>query len=50
MNDAIPLNPNRMIRALGKPPAEFTKQDLVRYIERNDVRIVFANLPGWTNI
>ena len=33
MNDAIALSPNKLVKALGKPAAEFTKQDIIRFIE-----------------
>ena len=39
MNDAISLNPNKLVRAIGKPAAEFTKQDIIRFIEQNDIRM-----------
>jgi glutamine synthetase len=37
---ALALEPNRLVRALGKPAREFTKRDLVRYIEANDIRML----------
>ena len=40
MNDRIALNPNKIVKALGKPAGEFTKQDLISYIERNDIRML----------
>jgi len=40
MNDSIALNPNKIVKALGKPAGEFTKQDLIRYIEQNDIRML----------
>lgn len=40
MNDSIALNPNKIVKALGKPAAEFTKQDLIRYIEQNGIRML----------
>jgi glutamine synthetase len=39
MNDAIALSPNKLVRALGKPAAEFTKQDIIRFIEENAIRM-----------
>ncbi|MBL0211874.1 MAG: glutamine synthetase [Holophagaceae bacterium] len=39
MNDAIALSPNKLVRALGKPAAEFTKQDIIRFIKENDIRM-----------
>ena len=40
MSDAISLNPNKLVRALGKPAAEFTKLDIIRFIEQNDIRML----------
>jgi glutamine synthetase len=40
MNDSISLNPNKIVKALEKPAADFTKQDLIRFIERNDIRML----------
>lgn len=40
MNDHIHLNPNKLVRALGKPAQEFTKQDIIRFIEANDIRML----------
>ena len=41
MNDLqIALNPNPIVNFLGKPAEEFTKQDLIRFIEENGIRMV----------
>lgn len=40
MNENIALNPNKIVKALGKPAGEFTKSDLIRYIEQNDIRML----------
>jgi glutamine synthetase len=40
MNDRLALNPNKIVKALQKPAGDFTKQDLVRYIEQNDIRML----------
>jgi len=40
MNDRLALNPNKIVKALQKPALEFTKQDLVSYIEGNDIRML----------
>lgn len=40
MNDHISLNPNKLVRALGKPAQDFTKQDIIRFIESNDIRML----------
>ena len=40
MNDQLALNPNKVVKALQKPAAEFTRQDIIRFIEQNDIRMV----------
>jgi len=40
MNDRLALNPNKIVKALGKPAGEFCKQDIIRFIERNDIRML----------
>lgn len=42
----IALHPNRMARFLDKLPHEFTKEDIIRYIERHDVRLVNFRFVG----
>ena len=37
MNDRLALNPNKIVKALQKPASDFTKQDIVRFIEGNDI-------------
>ncbi len=34
------MNPNRMVRQLGKVPAEFAKRDLMRFVEENNVEMI----------
>lgn len=34
------LNPNELVQFLKKPPAEFTKNDLIRFIEHNEIRFL----------
>jgi glutamine synthetase len=46
MNETITLNPNKIVKALGKPAAEFTKKDLIRYIEANDIRMLNFRYVG----
>jgi len=40
MNDRLALNPNKLVKALQKPAADFTRADLVRFIEHNDIRML----------
>lgn len=46
MNDTITLNPNRLVRALGKPAQDFTKKDIIRFIESNDIRMLNFRYVG----
>ena len=40
MNDRLALNPNKIVKALQKPATDFTRQDLIRFIEQNDIRML----------
>jgi glutamine synthetase len=40
MNERLTLNPNKIVKALQKPAEDFTKQDIVRFIEQNDIRML----------
>jgi len=40
MNDRLALNPNKIVKALQKPAADFTRQDIIRFIEKNDIRML----------
>ncbi len=41
------LNANRLVRELGKPPEEFTRADLIGFIERNGIEMInFRHLGG----
>jgi len=40
MNDRLVLNPNKIVKALQKPAGDFTKQDIIRFIEQNDIRML----------
>lgn len=46
MNETIALNPNKIVKALGKPAEDFTKQDLIRFIEQNDIRMLNFRYVG----
>jgi len=46
MNQALELNPNRIVAYLGKPCNEFTKADIVRYIRENGIRMVNFMYPA----
>jgi len=40
MDDPIALSPHRLVRALGKPARDFTKRDIIRFVEENEVRML----------
>lgn len=42
----ITLNPNRLVKYLKKPSSEFTRHDVIRYIEENDIRMVNFRFVG----
>ena len=46
MKKEIEMNPNRVVAFLGKPCKEFTKEDIVRYIKENDVKMVNFMYPA----
>jgi len=47
MKDArIAMNPNRIVQYLGKPPEEFTKEDLIRFVEENNVETINFRYVG----
>jgi len=47
MKDNLDVGVNEIARFLGKPPEEFGKQDLIRFIEEKEVQMVnFRHLGG----
>ncbi len=47
MEEKIRLNPNQLVQFLNKPASDFTKKDIIEYIEKNDVKMVnFRYLGG----
>ncbi|MCX6244886.1 MAG: glutamine synthetase family protein [Bacteroidetes bacterium] len=46
MKDIIALNPNPLIRFLEKPSKDFTKHDLIRFIESNGIEMVNFRYAG----
>ncbi|RCK79902.1 MAG: Glutamine synthetase type I [Candidatus Ozemobacter sibiricus] len=46
MNDQVALNPNKLVRFLNKPPEEFTRKDLITFIEKNDIRMLNFRYVG----
>ncbi|MBP3425799.1 MAG: glutamine synthetase [Rikenellaceae bacterium] len=45
-NQELKLNPNKLVAHLGKLPSEFTKADIVRFIEENEIRMVNFMYPA----
>ena len=46
MNKELAMNPNKLVAFLGKPCKEFTKADIVRFIEENEIRMVNFMYPA----
>lgn len=46
MNQDLLLNPNQLISFLQKPSTEFTKEDIVTFIEKNDIKMVNFMYPA----
>lgn len=46
MNNQYILDKNPLVRFLGKPSAEFTKQDIIRYVEENDIQMINFMYPA----
>jgi glutamine synthetase len=47
MNNYTEMNPNPLVQYLNKPSEEFTKADLIRYIEDHDIEMVNFRYAGW---
>ena len=47
MNNNIEMNPNPLVQYLNKPSEEFTKADLIKYIEENNIEMVNFRYVGW---
>ena len=46
MNQKIKLCPNKLVRHIGKPQKEFKKEDIIRYIQENGIRMVNFMYPA----
>jgi len=42
----IEMNPNRLVQFLGKPPDEFTKRDIIRFVESNNIEMLNFRYVG----
>lgn len=47
MARSIEMNPNPLVQYLNKHPEQFTKTDLIKYIEDNDIQMVNFRYVGW---
>ncbi len=46
MDKTLKLNPNKVVAFLGKPTDEFTKADIIHFIEQNQIRMVNFMYPA----
>ena len=46
MKDTVALNPNPLIHYLDKPSEDFTREDLIRFIEAHGIEMVNFRYPG----
>ncbi len=46
MNDEIILNPNKIVQYLNKPAKDFTKKDIVKFVEDNGIRMLNFRYVG----
>ena len=42
----LDLNPNPLVRFLGKPQREFTKSDIIRYVQKEGIEMINFRYPG----
>ena len=49
MNTKIKLCPNQVVQYLQKDPSDFTKEDIIRFIEANEIRMVNFMYPADDN-
>ena len=47
MDKNIEMNPNLLVRFLGKPASEFTCDDIIRYCRENAVQFINLHYCGW---
>ncbi len=46
MNQELLMSPNRLVTFMQKPAAEFTKADIINYIQQNEIRMVNFMYPA----
>ena len=49
MSQHFNLNPNPVVRFIGKDPSRFTKDDIIRFISANSIRMVNFMYPADDN-
>ena len=47
MDKKISMSPNLLVQYLGKPACEFTRADIVKYCEENEVEFINFHYCGW---
>ncbi len=47
MDKNIEMNPNLLVRYLGKPASDLTCDDIVRYCRENAVQFINLHYCGW---
>jgi glutamine synthetase len=47
MNELTSMNPNPLVQYLNKPASEFSRADLIRYIEDNDIEMINFRYVAW---
>ena len=47
MDKNIEMNPNLLVRFLGKPASEFTCADIIRYCRENAIQFINLHYCGW---
>jgi glutamine synthetase len=47
MKDFTEMNPNPLVQYLNKPAEEFTRQDIIKYIEDNNIEMINFRYVGW---
>lgn len=46
MNKELSMCPNKLVEAIGKPTKEFTKKDIIEYIQENGIRMINFMYPA----
>jgi glutamine synthetase len=47
MSFNIEMNPNPLVQYLGKPRHEFTRADIIKYVEDHDIEMINFRYVGW---